>query len=903
MSGTSQKVSRYRFGPFELDSGEGALTRNGVRIRLQDLPYRLLLMLVERPGELVTREELRQHLWPENTFVEFDNSLGVAIRKVRESLHDNADAPNYVATIPRRGYRFVANVIALDPVPAAALAKPEPDTPLANVEEPVLASAPPASLGATQQPHWGYWIAAGLVLVLGVAAASFRFHFHSPYVSPKSDTSVAADVRLRRSVAVLGFRNLPGRPEDDWLSPVFSEMLDTELGTRGDLRMVPGEDIARVKRDLSPNEGATLSKQTLDHLRTNPGADVVVVGSYTPLPGKDDTQIRLDLRVQDTADGETIAEEAIIGDRGNLFDLAARAGSRLRQRLGLTPNSSGDLSSARLALPADQASARLYVQGREKLWTFDFLGARDLLLKAVAADPQFPLAHSALSEAWWHLGYANKARDEAQRARALAQDLGQEDRWLIEGQYWRTMYDWPHAAQAYSALFHQYPDSLDYGLLLATAQMSVQPSAARQTLAALRRLPAPAGEDARIDMTEASAWISEDLAKARAFAQMAIDKGRAQGRPVLVERTYGFLCQQNAGIGAAMQQAISDCETARQSAVAAGDRNGEATMVTDLAGLHYEQGDLAQAEVLYSAAAREFREVGNQEGVTVAMGNLAAAHLLLGNLDQARTLLEQTLPDYRALDDKEGLALTLNNLGDLARENGKLDIAERRYQEAKTAAEGIENKAAIAYVANGLGDVYVDRGDLGQARLAYQSALDLREQIGAKQNALESQVALARLSLESGQTASLEKQLRQCEEQFHQERQADDELAASVVLADSFLSQGRLTDAQVELTRSQVLSAKSRNLETRLQYDIASARAVVASDHPEQARPSLEKVLQQARAHHMVGIELEALLAAALLEKRSGHTAAAETQLASLERSARNQGFGLIAHKAAAARS
>src|ERR1700730_8387045 len=110
MGGTSAKVARYRFGPFELNPEEGTLSRSGMRVRLQDLPYRLLVILVERPGEIVTREEVRQRLWPENTFVEFDNSLGVAIRKVRESLNDNAEAPNYVATLPRRGYRFVAPV-------------------------------------------------------------------------------------------------------------------------------------------------------------------------------------------------------------------------------------------------------------------------------------------------------------------------------------------------------------------------------------------------------------------------------------------------------------------------------------------------------------------------------------------------------------------------------------------------------------------------------------------------------------------------------------------------------------------------------------------------------------------------------------------------------------------------
>src|SRR3984957_1655794 len=115
MSGTSARVARYRFGPFDLDPNEGTLSRNGVRVRLQDLPYRLLLMLVERQGEIITREEVRQRLWPENTFVEFDNSLGVAIRKVRDSLNDEAETPRYVETLTRRGYRFVAPVTVLEP--------------------------------------------------------------------------------------------------------------------------------------------------------------------------------------------------------------------------------------------------------------------------------------------------------------------------------------------------------------------------------------------------------------------------------------------------------------------------------------------------------------------------------------------------------------------------------------------------------------------------------------------------------------------------------------------------------------------------------------------------------------------------------------------------------------------
>ncbi len=899
MMGVSANVTRYRFGPFELDPEEGTLSRNGIRIRLQDLPYRLLLMLVERAGEIVTREEVRQRLWPENTFVEFDNSLGVAIRKVRESLNDNAEAPNYVATIPRRGYRFVAPV-TVEGQQRSAETRAFPETATGPPE--IASSLPLKTHNPTFPAHWGYWAGAGLVLVLGVAAVSFRFHGKPPYVSPNSESSVAAEVRLRRSVAVLGFRNLPGRPEDDWLSPVFAEMLDTELGTRGDLRMVSGEDIARVKRELPPGEGNSLSKQTLDRLRTNPGADVVVLGSYTPIPGNDDKRIRLDLRVQDTANGETIAEEAITGDQSNLFDLAAQAGSRLRQRLGLSANSSGDASAARLALPADQRSARLYVGGREKLWAFDFLGARDLLLQAVAADPQFPLAHSALSEAWWHLGYANKSRAEAQRAQELSLDLAQEDRLLIEGQYWRAMHDPAKAVQAYRQLFHLFPDNLDYGLLLATAQINVQPSAALQTFATLRRLPAPLGDDARIDMTEASAWIGQDLSKARAAAEAAINKGRAQGRPVLVARTYGFLCQQGVGIGTSTQQVLSDCESARQSAVATGDRNGEATMLVDLAGIHYQQGDIVRAEQMFLTAIQQFREVGNPEGIAVAMGNLAAARLGQGKLSEAEKMLEASVPDYQAVEDKEGVALTLNNLGDLSLQSGNLDAAETKYRQARATAEEIESKSAVAYVLSGLGDVYKDRGELAQSRKSYESALAFRKQIGERQSVGESQVQLARLAVEDGRAAEAENMLRPWKEQFHLEQQADDELLSSIGLSEALLAQGKRLEAQKEIDGSRDLAAKCQILLDRLQYDVASARVLLSSEHPENAKPQLERVLKAARAHGYVGIEFEAMLASADLEKRSGHTALAQGQLASLERAARDKGFILVARKAAAAR-
>ncbi|MCP5115695.1 MAG: hypothetical protein GY953_33120, partial [bacterium] len=99
-----------RFGPFEADPTAGELRKNGLRIKLQDHPFRILMILLSRPGEIVIREELQEELWPDGTFVEFEHSLNTSINKLRRALNDSADTPRYVETVPRRGYRFTGEV-------------------------------------------------------------------------------------------------------------------------------------------------------------------------------------------------------------------------------------------------------------------------------------------------------------------------------------------------------------------------------------------------------------------------------------------------------------------------------------------------------------------------------------------------------------------------------------------------------------------------------------------------------------------------------------------------------------------------------------------------------------------------------------------------------------------------
>src|SRR5258708_35740352 len=104
------RTRRVRFGAFDVDLRSGELHKHGIRLKLQDQPFQVLALLLEHPGDLVTREELRQKLWPAETFVDFDTGLNSAIKKLRDVLGDSAEEPRYIETLPRRGYRFIARV-------------------------------------------------------------------------------------------------------------------------------------------------------------------------------------------------------------------------------------------------------------------------------------------------------------------------------------------------------------------------------------------------------------------------------------------------------------------------------------------------------------------------------------------------------------------------------------------------------------------------------------------------------------------------------------------------------------------------------------------------------------------------------------------------------------------------
>jgi DNA-binding winged helix-turn-helix (wHTH) protein/tetratricopeptide (TPR) repeat protein len=904
---TLSSGTAYRFGLFFLDVSAGSLTRNGILIKLQDQPFQLLALLLEKRGEVVTREEIRQRLWKSNTFVDFDKSLGVAVVKVREALTDSAGNPRFLETVPRRGYRFIApvSVEVLAGSSPVAVSTGQADATVIAAFSPLSMNLPPEVSPAVKRQFakvsrptlWFAAVALCLALALFFTAVRLRFDSRRAATSPPA---TPLQLKVRRSVAVLGFRNVAGEPEENWISTAITEMLNTELAANGDLRLVSGEDVASVKHDLSLPAEDTLAKNTLTRLRSNLGADVVVVGSFTLLSDGGKNRIRLDIRAQDTALGETVYEGAVTGNENDLFDLASQAGSRLRESLNpsLSPDHSRD--APRFSGSSNQIALQFYSEGRARLYDFDFVGARDFLKRAVTADPDFALAHSSLARAWGGLGYEAEERGEAKRALQLARKLPTETALAIQGQYQQSVNDWQGAVLTYQKLFSFFPDNLTYGLQLAGIQNRINPADAVHTLAELRMLPAPVGNDPRIDLMEASVLIGQDLPKARAAAQKAISKASAQGATLMMARGYGILCQQDSSNGESMDQSVAECDLARNSYISAGDQNNAARTLNDLAGLYFLHGNPDKAEIMWREAIEVFRKVGDTEGVAASSNNVGDVLLARGKLLEARELLQQALTGYKLIGDRSGTALAMVDLGEIALKKADLPDAKRDYEQALAIGTQTGDKSVAAYGLSGLGDVLMEQDQLAAARGQYEMALGLRRDIGEKETVLQTRVALARLGIEEGQSKDAEPEARQCRDLLHQQQFLDDELGAGLVLVSALLDQSKDADAKREILALRPLEEKTQNRELQLRFSIEFARVLLAEHDLPASRILLDKVSQQAETSGFVGLQWEAQMVRARAEGEADDLAGATKQLNALGARARTAGLLLLARKAGA---
>jgi DNA-binding winged helix-turn-helix (wHTH) protein/tetratricopeptide (TPR) repeat protein/TolB-like protein len=938
--GTPTQSWRYRFGLFEADTASGELLRQGVPVRVQDQPFRLLTILLGRPGEVVSREEIRERLWPADTYVEFDGSLKAALKRLREALGDSAENPIFIETLPKRGYRFIAPIAVEEKqLPTETqeqvvetLALPQSSLP----EEVTLPPRPPSQ----RRRQLTYAVCLIAVLLAVVGWLGFRVRFH-PNAVPSSN---AVPLPMRRSVAILGFRNASGRATDDWLATAFSEMLSTELTTGEKLRLVTGEEVANLRLSSPWSQTSTLSNETTARLGAALNSDVLVLGSYTVVGSADRGQLRLDVRLQNSRTGEVLAQIAQAGSSDDLFRVTAEVGARLRDQLGIPRVSDAEQAEVLASTPLSRDGARFYALGIARLREFDALTAKDLLQQAVAADPKFSLAHLTLAGAWGQLGYEQKQKDEVKKAKDLSTDLPRMERMQVEGDYYRSLPDPEKAASTYRAMFELFPDNVEYGLQLAYSENTARhPSLALETIARLRRLAAPASDDPRIDIAEARILHVSDhrrWADARTLLHTAETKASAQGKKLVyalarlgecMNLVYGenpvqadapcedayniyratgnnllaadalrMIADKQGGEGHT-EQARATYERALKILAGQGENLKTAIILNNMAIGYANQGNLDRGEQLYRKAKLHFEQAGDEHNASIALLNIADILYLRGNLPAALRTYEQVI-EINASMEKGDPSYAKYRMADLELATGQVQEAHDLVTQALDSFRSLRN-SDLAFATNELGEILEAGGDLRGARQQYEAALALRQTLGRASEIAESEVSLAELELEESHPDHAEALLQQAIAQFEKEKEDPDTASAYTLISRALLREGKVDEAWKALQRARELVHGSPDPALKLEVSIQSFRIdVEANQEATAARLALpiqrlRAAITSAKKLGYYRLECEARLALAEAEMKI-HPFEALSQLKSIEQETHQRGLALLSRKA-----
>ncbi|HEX9798701.1 MAG TPA: protein kinase [Thermoanaerobaculia bacterium] len=754
--------------------------------------------------------------------------------------------------------------------------------------------APPAA------PRRRGALAAALAGIALVGAAGW-WALRERAVEPAPAAARAARL-ARPALAVLPLKNSTGHAESAWLGTALAEMLTSELAAGEAVRAVPGETVGRAVRDLELAAGEALSAGTLARLRRGLGADVVLTGSYVALGEPGRGPLRLDLRLQ-FLDGRPDLPRLAEGTEADLFALVTRTGAELRAALGLPVAASSPRAAAGAQLHGERA-LRLYALGLEALRAGDPQTARAQLEEALAEAPDSPLAWSALSEAWSLLGWGERAREAAERAFELRGALPRAEALAVEGRFRLASSDWDAAIEIQRALWRLYGDDPEQGLRLVHALLEADRGRdADAVLAELRALPAPAGEDPRIDLYEARAadGLSEPRRQLDAALRAETKAAEAGARSLVGRALYEQgLARRKLGEPEPARAALA---RSRQLARELGDRSAEAVATLSLANQVRAEGRLAEAAALYGEARATFAALGNRqrEARTELLQGLVVSQQ--GEIADALALYEGALAKLRELGDRRGSAAALANIGTLLYERGDLAGAERRHDEALAEFRSIGDDSRAAVALQNLAQVRFDRGDLAGARR------DLDEELAIARRSEDKTVegyalkALGDLESEGGRFDAAEGRYREAIAAFDAAGQGTWKLYAEMALAVLDRERGRPGESAAALARVAAELGRDGLTEDRDEAELQRVRALVAVGQTADATAVARGVLPRAAASETARLRHLALWADAELALASGDRAAAEARLDELTARARRAGLVLVELEAAAART
>jgi DNA-binding winged helix-turn-helix (wHTH) protein/tetratricopeptide (TPR) repeat protein/TolB-like protein len=887
MTARSEDRTCYEFDDFFVDPVRRLLLRDGEPVPVTPKALSILIVLLEQPGEVVEKPDLIEQVWGGSHVSEANLTQNVFA--LRKCLGEKANDSRYVVTVPGRGYSFAGEVRRTERAPTGSFPRvPDPTPPLplppAREAAPVAVdSAPPLPMPGpvpkARRPALARW---GALIALGALGAILFGFLHVHYPRPRRPVTAAAAARsMRSSVAVLDFRKLSPDDETRWLETALPEMLTTELTAGGKMRVIRGDALAQLQRSFSFQEDGGLSREDLERLHTVLGADLVVLGTYVPMGGK----IRLDLRVVRMPDAVAVVSLAEVGTVAGLFDLVARTGAKLRDALGVAALSPEQARQARALQPASPEVSRLYNEGLARLRAYDPPGALGPLQRAAAAEPDSAVIHSALSRAWAALGYDAKATADARQAVELSASLPREQRLAIEAGLYQVSKQWDRAAETYRSLWTFFPDEIEYGLQLADDQTAGgHGREAVATLAALRRLPTPAGQDPRIDLAEArNALRLSDFATELRAAETAMAKGRKSGQTLVVSRALILQGYALVKMGRA-QEALPLFREARDLAQKAGHPWQVGMALANIALALKSLGDLDGAEKAAQEALAVARKFGSGVGIAAQLYSLAELHRDRGDLDKSRRLFAEAQRWNVEIGDRWGQTRALNRLGEVLYAQGDLVGAREQFEGALRIGQAMPNAAVEAESLANLGNVLALQGDLTGARSHHEQAFAIFHQAGDSDLASSALTALADVAARSGDLRTAWERSTQA---LLAKRQAGDKVGVARILG----SRARLAYDRGDLAASRSLGEDQLRLarETGARSVAAGAlqnlgRAALAAGDLDGARKSFQEAFEISSS---LGGDLQTaeirldLADLALAAGRPGEAAALAKQVAS----------------------
>ena len=773
-------------------------------------------------------------------------------------------------------------------------------------------------------------------LMASAVAVTVLFSFAAFWYWTRGRTLPLANSSVRRSVAVLGFKNVSGKPELAWVSTALAEMLTTELAAGEKLRTVPGEKIGQMKIGMSLPEADSFGNETLARIRNSLGSDDVVLGSYIPL-GND--QIRLDLQLQDTSAGETVLAFSEKGSTSQLDEIVDQAGAKLRDKLGAGELQPTGVHAVHTSYPRNPEAARLYSEGLDKSRRFDNLSARDLFEKSIAIEPAFPLVHAALSLTWRELGYDQNSRDEGKKALELSTGLSDEDRLTVEAQYYVACKEWSKGAEIYRNLWQRYPDNVEYGLRFAVAQTwGGAPKDAITTLAALRKLPPPLGQDPRIDLNEAIALGPSGLGDFKSSAQaaaMAATKAEALGDRLLAANAKYWDGRSMSDLNHSQQGSAKLIEAQRLYAEL-GDLGGEALALSMLGYNYNEEGNLDLATQDLQSALKIARQIGQGENTADTLFILAEVYQGQGALEHARQTLEEAISVYRQLGDQPGITQTQGLASSVLLQQLKLREGREGVERTVSLHRQYGRKDALldfgptlVYASLALGDVssaeriagqtlsetrelgrspgealgavaraYWVEDNLVSARTNYEEALASAKKNESPANVAAWHMQIAGVAADAGRLDEAESLARNAFSEIVKENAPMSELSALTTLADILLRQKKIKEAIQLGARAEALSSKTEDQWALSAYVPVEARIRAVAGKPDMAIRDAETRLAQYEKAACEECQFSTRLALGEIEISTGRSAAGRARLTSLENDARSKRFLLIARRA-----